>query len=152
MNKKIKFNVLDFAIVLLSVLIVLSVAFWDELSMNFIHEKKSVECSFIATGLTEEMVLAFNKQEKVFFSENGVKFGKIIDFQNEREQLSVTLVDGSSKSYIADTYTIKGKMIVDCVEKENGLYIDGKYFIVSGKKFDVSTSKINMEIEITDVE
>lgn len=151
MNKKNKFNVLDFVIIIFSLLSIFSIVFWEDIRINFLYEEKNIEYSFIARGITEEEFNALVVGDKIFFSADEKDAGQLTSFNGEKETLPIVLVDGSVKSYIADTYTVSGRVIATCIEKENGFYIEDKYFIVPGKKFNVETSKISFEIEISDL-
>ncbi len=151
MNKKIKFNVLDFVIILLSILVILSVVFWNDIRLNFIQDERTAEYTFTVNGITEEVLSAIKVEDKVFVSEDGTEAGTIKSIESKKETLSVELTDGSSKYYEADTYTVSGKITVKGVIKENGFYIGDKYFVVSGKRFNVYTSRINMNIEVDEI-
>ena len=151
MNKKIRFNVLDFSIVLLSVLSILAIVFWNDIRVAFMYEEVDAEYTFLATGVTEEMLVYLTVGEDFVFSEDGKKAGTITYVESEKELSRITLVDGTNKTYEGDTYIVKGRAAVKGCKKENGFYISDKYFTVAGKKFKVETSKVNIEIEISEI-
>jgi hypothetical protein len=152
MNKKIKFNVLDFSIILLSVLSVLAFIFWNDIRTRFMYEEKEAEYAFVARGVTEEALNSLKIGDEVKFLNSRENAGKIISFEYEKEILSVILVDGSRKTYEGDTYVLTGKISARGREKENGFYVSDEYFIVPGKKFSLSTSKVNVDVEITEID
>ncbi len=151
MNKNIKFNVLDFTIILFSALILLSVIFWNNIRSELFYEEKKAEYTFIATGLTEEMILSISENDKLFFDNSEKSSGTLKSYQYEKEILPITLIDGTVKYYEAETYALSGTVSAEGVKKENGFYINGDYFIVAGKKFNANTSKISFNIEISNL-
>lgn len=151
MNKKNKFNVLDFVIIIFSLLSLFSIIFWEDIRINFLYEEKNIEYSFIARGVTKEEFNSLVVGDEIFFSADEKDAGRLTSFSGEKETLPVVLVDGSVKKYEADTYTVSGSVVANGIEKENGIYIEDEYFMVPGKKFNVETSKISIEIEIVDL-
>ncbi len=151
MSKKTKFNVLDFVIVLVSILSILFVVFWKDIRVKFLYEEKNIQYTFEASGITEEELSSLKIGDKLIFSEDSNSAGTITSIESEKEVLSITLIDGTQKSYEADTYTIKCKASASGIKKEHGFYIDNKYFIVPGKAFHVETPKLSMEIQITEL-
>lgn len=151
MNKNIKFNVLDFTIILFSVLILLSVIFWNNIRSELFYEEKNAEFTFVAKGLTEEMILSISENEKLFFDDSEKSSGTLKSYQYTKEILPMTLIDGTVKYYEAETYTLTGTVSTEGVKKENGFYINGDHFIVSGKKFNTNTAKISFNMEISNL-
>lgn len=151
MSKKIKFNILDFCIVLFAILIILSMFFWKDIRSKFTFNEKNAEYTFIVTGLTKEAAEAVLSGNNLYFSEDGTFAGKIESVSSEREIRSVSLIDGDKVEYESDFYTLRCKVDIKGKEKENGFYIDDRYFTVPGKKFSLETDSVKLYVEITSI-
>lgn len=148
MSKKIKFNVLDFVIILFSVLAILSALFWNDIRAEFVFDEKTVEYTFCISGLSEEMLSSIKVDDNLYFAENGKSAGTILSLKSEK---SAGFVVGTVKAYEIDTYTVIGTAEAKGRQRENGFYINDEYFIVNGKYFDVETSKVSVKLQITDI-
>jgi len=151
MNNKIKFNVLDFCIILFAFLVILLVIFSNDICVKFMYNETIAEYTFVATGLTEEEVASIKKDDKLIFSNDGLDAGKLLSFESEKEVSTIVLVNGDTISYDAETYTIRGKVSAKGRIKENGFFISDEHFTVAGKKFNVETSTVKFEMEISDI-
>ena len=151
MSKKIKFNILDFCIVLFAILIILSAFFWKDIRSKFTFDEKNAEYSFVVTGLTKEAAEAVSAGNNLYFSEDGTFAGKIESVSAEREIRSVSLIDGDKVEYESDFYTLRCKVDVKGKEMENGFYIDDRFFTVPGKKFSLETDSVKLYVEITSI-
>ena len=152
MNKRIKFNILDFCIILFAILLIFASLFWKDIRGKFILNEKNAEYSFVVKGLTEETVKSVSIGDNFYFSEDGTYAGKIDSVEYEREIHYVSLIDGSNVEYESDLYTLSGKVKITGKEKENGFYIGEKYFTVPGKKFYLETDSVELIIEITRID
>ncbi len=151
MSRKIKFNVLDFCIVLFAILTILSTFFWKDIRSKLTFDEKNAEYSFIVTGLTKEAAEGVSVGNNLYFSEDGTFAGKIESVSTEREIRSVSLVDGEKAEYESDFYILRCKVDIKGKEKENGFYIDDRYFTVPGKKFSLETDSVKLFVEITSI-
>ncbi len=152
MNKKIKFNILDFCIILFAILLIFATLFWKDIRAKFFVNDKNAEYSFVVTGLSKEAAQSVLIGDSLYFSEDGTYAGEINSVETEREMRFVSLVDGSVVEYESDFYTIKGKVNIKGKEKQNGFYIDDKYFTVPGKRFSLETDSVEFIVEITRIE
>ena len=151
MNKKFKFNLIDFSIILLSLSIILSVIFWEDIRAKFILKEKEIEYSFQINNVTEEMLSTLSVNDKLFFEDNS-NAGIILSFEFQKEIASIISEDGTRCSYETDLYCVKGKAKVNAVEKENGFYISAEYFTIPGKVFNVKTEKAEFSILIKEIQ
>lgn len=151
MNKKFKFNLIDFSIILLAIIIIFGVIFWDDIRAKFVLEEKEIEYSFQINNVTEEMLSSLSINDKFFF-ENNSNAGTVLMFEYEKEIATLVSEDGTRCSYETDLYCVKGKAKAKGKEKENGFYISAEYFIVPGKIFNVKTEKTGFSIEIKDIQ
>ncbi len=133
--KKMKFNILDFSIILLSIIIIAMAIFWDDIRTEFIYKEKTVEYIFKATEITDEMYNTVFDFNKLTFSGSDISAGSISKIKYDESKLE-----------------LKGAVVVKGREKENGFYISGEYFVVPGKKFIVENSAMVFEIEIISIE
>ncbi len=151
MNRKFKFNLIDFSIILLSLAIIFSVIFWDDIRAKFILEEKEIEYSFQINNVTEDMLSTLSVNDKMFFEDNS-SAGVIASFEFQKEIASIISEDGTRCSYETDFYCVKGKAKVKAIEKENGFYISAEYFTVPGKVFNVRTEKAEFTIQIKEIQ
>ena len=151
MDKKIKFNVIDFAIILFVILSIFATIFWKDIRNNFKLNEKSVEYTFTARGVTEEELNSIAVEDKLYFSKDETYAGTIKSVTAEKEMITVALADGSLKTYEGDSYVVQFSVSSVGKQGENGFYLGNTYFTVPGKTFSFETDTVTLNAEITSV-
>ena len=151
MNNKIKFNIIDFSIILFVVLAILATIFWNDIRNNIKFEEKTAEYSFVARGVTEDELASLSLENKLYFTNDGTYAGTIKSISYEKEVVTVALADGTLGTYEGNTYLIKCTAFTTGKQGENGFYIGNKHFTVAGKCFSLETDTASIDAEITDI-
>ncbi len=151
MSKKIKFNILDFSIIIFVILVILCAFFWQEIRAKVTLDDKIAEYTFVAEGLTKDEIDSFSQNDVFYFCNSGDKAGSLESFSFEKENVSLQLVDGSFVTCDGETYKLFGKIKANGKVLENGFFIANKYFAVQGKRYDLETDSVKITIELNEI-
>jgi hypothetical protein len=155
LNKnKIKFNIIDFIIILLVVACVGGIYvrynLLDKIGVN--AQLKNYEITFIAKDLRYSSLNAFEKDANVRDRVTGNKIGIFKEIETTSPaSVYVTKSDGAiEKLYYPENTKIdvKGKIIVRGIMSDNGFLLEGKNYIATGTTLKISTEKLDIDIVV----
>ena len=153
-KNKIKFNIIDFIIILLVVACVVGIYvrynLIDKIGVN--AQLKNYEITFIAKDLRYTSLNAFEKDATVRDRTTGDTIGVFKEIETTSPtSVYVKKSDGNIvKLYYPENtrIDIKGKIIVRGIMTDNGFLLEGKSYVATGTTLQISTEKLDIDITV----
>ena len=151
--KKIKFNSIDFLILLVIIAAIVSVVFRSSLKDEIasIRSNETVVYTLRINNLQKESFNYVNLDDKLYASSDDKFLGTIIEKSSRPAETYIALDNGEiKKTYIPDRIDVM--LTVECpgMVTEEGCMLDGNYFIASGSYISAYTNLLTFSFEVTD--
>ena len=152
-NKKIKFNVIDFLILLVIVIAVVSVFFRSGLKDSVIggRSNQTIEVTLRINNVQKETFSILQIDDVIYSQKDDAPLGKITSKNYRPAETYIALDNGEiMKTYIPDRYdiflTIEGKGS----STKEGNMLNGNLFVASGCYISAYTNDVSFNFEVTD--
>ncbi|MBQ7645687.1 MAG: DUF4330 family protein [Clostridia bacterium] len=155
-KKNIKFNALDFLIILMIIGMVAIVIFQKDIKkFTDNNEYGDIVYSFTVNNITSERARYLAEGStltELSGDEAAADMGTILTSQSENYVLDVTLVDGSVESAeLTGVKNVRCTAKMTAIKKENGYFTENGTMIVPGRSIKIETSRAVFEIKIESV-
>ena len=154
MKSKIKFNVIDFLILLVIVIAVFTVFFRSGLNDTIVDARtsKTIEMTVRINNVQEETFDILQIDDVLYAQFDSIELGKITAKSYRPAETYIALDDGTiQKTYIPNRYdiflTIEGKGN----STKEGNMLNGNLFVASGSYLAVYTNDVSFNLEVTSV-
>ncbi len=138
MKNKVRFNVLDAAIILLAAAMLVTLIFRQNIISAFEkHETAEINYSFTSVPVKFSCAESLPDVTALYLADELKEFGKISE-----------IVKDSASPADPNYVTISGTATATAEVKGDGYYIDGKYLIAAGCKYTVRDGFSEYEITI----
>ena len=152
-KKKIKFNLIDFLIVIAVIAVIVVIAFRSGLVENLANNAKGKTIVYTVKigDVQNESFNFIDIGEKLYNDETDAYIGTIVDKRVETSKVYIISTEGkivkTEQPGRADIYlTVEAKGTVNA----NGCKVDGKFFVAAGKLFSCYTEDLFFNAEIRD--
>lgn len=151
--KKIKFNAIDFLILLFVIAAIVAVAFRSGLkdSLVAIRSNETIVYTLRINNLQAESFDMLELEDKLFSQKDDKPLGKIVGKSSRPAETYISLDTGKIvKTYIPERLDIF--LTVECTGRvtEEGCMLGGNYFVASGKRISAYTDTVSFSFEVTD--
>lgn len=150
--KKIKFNAIDFLILLFIIAAILAVAFRSGLkdSLVAIRSNETIVYTLRINNLQKESFDMLEIEDKLFAQSDDKLLGKIVGKTSRPAETYISLDSGEIvKTYIPERLDIF--LTVECTGRvtEEGCMLGGNYFVAAGKRISAYTDTVSFSFEVT---
>ena len=152
-NKKIRFNVIDFLILLVIIIAVVSIVFRSGLKDSVIgaRSNQTIEFTVRINNVQKDTFSIIQIDDVVYAQKDDAALGKITAKNYRPAETYIALDSGEiKKTYIPDRYdiflTIEGKGS----STKEGNMINGNFFVASGRYISAYTNDVSFNFEVTD--
>ena len=151
--KKIKFNAIDFLILLVIIAAIVSVVFRSSLKDEIasIRSNETIEYTIRITNVQKQSYDIIDLDDKLYASSDDKFLGTVVEKSSRPAETYIALVNGDiKKTYIPDRIDIT--LTLECPGRvtEEGCMIDGNYFIASGSYISAYTNLLSFNFEVRD--
>lgn len=151
-NRKIKFNAIDFLIVLVILAAVLTIVLRSGLknSVVAVNAKEAIEYTVRINNVQKASFDILEIGDELYNQNDEKLLGKIVGKDQRPAETYIALDSGAiAKTYIPDRIDIF--LTVECPGKitDEGCMLRGSYFIAAGKYISAYTDKLAFSFEVT---
>lgn len=151
--KKIKFNAIDFLILIIVIAAIVSIAFRSGLSNQLaaISSKETIVYTVRIDDIQKESFDLIDIEDKLYSQKDDKYLGTIVEKDSRPAEEYVTLDTGEVvKTYYPNRIDVF--LTVECVGRvtEEGCMLGGMYFVAAGKEIQACTDTLAFKIEVTD--
>ncbi len=151
--KKVRFNAIDFLILLIVLAAVLAIALRSGLkeSIVAIRSNETIVYSLRINNVQKESFDIIRLDDEIRAQSDDKLLGKIVEKSFRPAETYIALDSGEiKKTYIPDRIDVF--LTVECTGRvtEEGCMLGGNYFIASGKYISAYTDKVAFSFEVTD--
>lgn len=151
--KKIKFNAIDFLILIIVIAAIVSIAFRSGLSNQLlaISSKETIVYTVRIDDIQKESFDLIDIEDKLYSQKDDKYLGTIVEKDSRPAEEYVTLDTGEVvKTYYPNRIDVF--LTVECVGRvtEEGCMLGGTYFVASGKEIQSRTDTLAFKMEVTD--
>lgn len=151
--KKIKFNAIDFIILIVVIAAVLAIALRSGLkdSLVAMRSNETIVYTIKINNLQKESFEMLEIEDKLFSQKDDRYLGTIVGKNSRPAETYIILNNGEIvKTYIPDRLDIF--LTIECVgrETDEGCMLGGSYFVASGKYIAGYTDTVTFNFEVTE--
>lgn len=151
--KKIKFNAIDFLILLVIVAAIVSVIFRSSLKdeISALRSNETIVCTVRINNVQKESFDYINLDDKLFASSDDKFLGTVVEKTSRPAETYISLDSGDIvKTYIPNRIDIM--LTLECPGRvtDEGCMVDGNFFIASGSYISAYTNLLTFNFEVTD--
>ena len=150
-NKKIKFNIIDFIIVLAVIGVVLAVFLRGGLVDKFTESKQIIEYTVKISDIQKESFDLIEVGSNIYCNDDDSIMGVVKSKTSQPATMYIVLADGEiAKTTQPDRIDVFLTIEAEGTVDEEGCRIGGTYFIACGKNVSCYMDKVYFNIEVTE--
>ena len=150
-NRKLKFNIIDFLIILIVIGVALIFVFRSNMVNSFTSAPQTISYTVRISDVQKESFDLVEVGSTLYCNDDDSILGTIKGKRFEEASMYTVLANGDIvKTYQPDRIDIYLEVEASGTVDEDGCMIDGTYFIASGKMISCYVDKLYFNVEVRD--